>query len=436
MLQIDDLQQEYYHFISGVLHMKLDLTDMLYALSFALDRVEETLLGVDTGHGKRVAYLALLMGTQAGYREEELRDLIGCCLLHDCALTEFIYEELSNSPMSERLSVKPADIAKLKRSKLNLDHSVVGEENIHLMPFRTDVDKVVLFHHENADGTGVLGKTAAETNLKAQILHLADLVDSTFRFDLESLTKEEYEKLCWWVKSGTGTLFSEEVSELFLKSATFDKILSMQKIGIFAALRNDIPEEILDYSDEEIRNIAELFAKIVDYKSEFTHFHSSGVAQKAEVMAHYYNFDAEKSIRFYFAGALHDIGKLVVSNDILEKPDRLTACEFAQMKNHASATHYILSQIKEIPDIVRWASNHHEKPNGRGYPQGLTAEELSFEDQLMACIDIYQALTEKRPYKDGMSHEKTISIMLDMAGKGDLNEKIVRDMDTVMAAEG
>ena len=415
--------------------MKLDLTDMLYALSFALDMVEESLLGIDTGHGKRVAYLALLMGTEEGYREEELRDLIGCCLLHDSALTEFIHDELSNSPMSERLSVKPSDIAQLKRSKMNLDHSIAGEENIRLMPFRTDVKNIVLLHHENADGTGVMGKTASETNLKAQILHLSDLIDSTLRFDLESLTHDEYEKLCQWVKSKTGTLFSEEVSGLFLKAVTYDKILGMQKNGLFETLRSDIPEEILDYSDEEIRNIAELFAKIVDYKSEFTHFHSSGVAKKAEIMARYYNFDEEKTTRFYFAGALHDIGKLVVSNGILEKPDRLTVDEFAQMKNHASATHYILSQIKEIPDIVRWASNHHEKPNGKGYPRGLTAEELSFEDQLMACIDIYQALTEKRPYKDGMSHEKTISIMLDMVSKGDLNERIVHDMDVVMAAE-
>lgn len=130
---------------------------------------------------------------------------------------------------------------------------------------------------------------------------------------------------------------------------------------------------------------------------------------------------------------MHDIGKLVVSNSILEKPGNLTVNEFTEMKNHASATYYILNQIKEIPDIVEWAANHHEKLNGKGYPRELTEKELSFEDQLMACIDIYQALTEKRPYKDGMSHEKTISILLDMAEKGELNERIIHDIDTVIA---
>ena len=393
--------------------MKLDLTDMLYALSFALDKVETELLGLDTGHGKRVAYFALLMGEEAGYEEEELRDFIGCCLLHDNALTEFIHDELSHSQMSQNISVELSDIANLKRPKMEHDHSVIGEQNIRLMPFRTDVKNIILFHHENADGSGTLGMTVAETTLKSQILRLADIVDTTYR--LETMTNTEFENLRRFVQNRMGSIFSEKAVELFLKAVDYDKIVCLQEKNILVCLHEKLHEKILDYSDEEIRNIAGLFAKIVDYKSEFTQNHSRGVAEKAEIMAHYYGFDKEKSIRFYFAGAMHDIGKLVVMNDILEKPGKLTVDEFARMKNHAAATHYILSQIKEITDIVNWASNHHEKLNGNGYPQGLTAEEISFEERVMACIDIYQALTEKRPYKDGMSHEQSISIMQDMS---------------------
>ena len=413
--------------------MKIDLTDMLYALSFALDKVETELLGVNTGHGKRVAYFALLMGAEAGYQEEELRDFVGCCLLHDNALTEFIYEELSNSPMSERLSVQLSDIADLKRPKLYHDHSIVGEQNIRLMPFRTDVKNIILYHHENADGTGSLGMTASETTLKSQILHLVDMADATSRLRLETMTITEFEELRKWVQNKAGSMFSGEAVELFLKAVNYDKIVHLQDNGILSCLHEELHKKIIDYSDEEIRNIAGLFAKIVDYKSEFTQNHSAGVAKKAEMMAHYYGFDDEKAIRFYFAGAMHDIGKLVVLNDVLEKPGKLTENEFTEMKNHAAATRYILSEIKEIPDIINWASNHHEKLNGTGYPQGLTAEDLSFEDRLMACIDIYQALTEKRPYKDGMSHEQTVSIMYDMVRRGELDESIVRDIAGVMS---
>lgn len=411
--------------------MKLDLTDMLYALSFALDKVETELLGIDTGHGKRVAYLALLMGEEAGYQEEELRDFIGCCLLHDNALTEFIHEELSHSQISKSLSVDISEIAKLKGDQLNRDHSVIGEQNIRLIPFRTDVKNIILYHHENANGSGTLGTTDSETTLKSQILRLADCIDTSRR--LLTMTNAEFEELRRWVQSLEGILFSGKAVELFLKAIDYDKIVHMQDKDILSCLRAKLHQEIIDYSDEEVRNIAGLFAKIVDYKSEFTQNHSRGVAEKAEMMAHYYGFDDEKTIRFYFAGAMHDIGKLVVINDILEKPGKLTVDEFAKMKNHAAATHHILSQIKEISDIVNWASNHHEKLNGNGYPQGLTEDEISFEERLMACIDIYQALTEKRPYKDGMSHEQSISIMMDMADKGDLDEKIVHDISVAMA---
>ena len=411
--------------------MKLDLTDMLYALSFALDKVEAELLGVGTGHGKRVAYLAILMGKEAGFRDEELRDFIGCCLLHDNALTEFIYEELSNSPLSKDLSGILSDPDERKR--IEHDHSFIGEQNIRLMPFRTDVKNIVLYHHENADGSGAFGLKASETPLKAQILHLADITDITISIPLETITSSKFEEVCKWIRDMSGSLFSEEVTGLFLKAVTYDRILYLQDKGLLNCLHEELPKKINDYSGEEIRSIAGLLAKIVDYKSEFTQAHSKGVEEKAEIMARYYGFDAEKTIRFRFAGAMHDIGKLAIVNDILEKPGKLTADEYTEMKNHASATYYILSQIKEIPDIVEWASNHHEKLNGKGYPRRLSAKELSFEDQLMACIDIYQALTEKRPYKDGMSHEKTISILMDMVSKGELNEKIVRDIDAVMA---
>ena len=410
--------------------MKLDLTDMLYALSFALDNVEVEILGVDTGHGRHVAYLALLMGREAGFDEEELRDFVGCCLLHDNALTEFIHDELTNSVMSEGLTVDLSDIAKQTGDKLYHDHSVVGEQNIRLMPFRTDVKNVVLYHHENADGSGPLGMTVAETNLKSQILRLADYVDVACH--LANITRDGFEALCQKVRSAKGTLFSEEAVELFFKTVDYDRIFRLHSEDILSCLHEELPKVLLEYSHEEIRNIATLFAKIVDYKSEFTQNHSTDVAKKAEFMARFYGFDEEKVIRFYFAGALHDIGKLVVSNDILEKPGRLTDDEYTTMKNHAAATYYILNQIKEIPDIREWAANHHEKLNGTGYSRGLTDQELSFEDRLMACIDIYQALTEKRPYKDGMSHEKAISILMDMVKKGELDESIVHDMDRAM----
>ena len=410
--------------------MKLDLTDMIYVLSFSLDQAETALLGLDTGHGKRVAYLALLMAKEAGICGEELRDFASCCILHDNALTEFIHEELVYSMMMQELSLLPSQMPKLERPEMHSFHCVVGEQNIRLLPFRTNLENIILYHHENADGSGPMGKTAAETPFKAQILHLADIVDVTTR--LPFMTAAEFHEVRRWVQNQAGTMFSERSVALFLKAIDYEKIVYLQEKGMLAYLHEEFQPSVCDYSHEEIHNIAGLFAKIVDYKSFYTQVHSRGVAERAEIMARYYGFDDEKTTRYYFAAAMHDIGKMVIPNDILEKPGKLTDDEFTVMKDHSSATHYILSQIKEIPDIVRWASNHHEKLNGSGYPRGLTAENLSFEERLMTCLDIYQALTERRPYRDSMPHEKAISIMMDMASKGEIEEKIVQDLNAVM----
>ena len=410
--------------------MKLDLTDLIYALSFALDKVEFELVGIETGHGRRVACLCLYMAEQAGISGEELRDYVGCCVLHDNALTEFIHEELSSHNISEELKTKLSGNISVDYITRDSTHGEIGERNIRLVPFRTNIENIILYHHENADGSGTLGKTAADTNLKTQILHLADEVDINYK--MSAMTESKFIRITEWVQSQSGKMFSEDAVKLFLDAVTYDKILYVKNRGAFDSLKRGMRTVTDEYSDEEIHNFANMFARIIDYKSEFTQSHSINVANKVEQMAKYYGFDNEKTTRIYLAGALHDIGKLIVSNDILEKPGKLTDDEFAAMMDHASATRYILRNVKGMPDVVRWASNHHEKLNGKGYPRNLTADQLGLEERLLACVDIYQALTETRPYKEGMSHEKAIAIMNDMVDKGEIDKDIVHDMDVVM----
>ena len=176
------------------------------------------------------------------------------------------------------------------------------------------------------------------------------------------------------------------------------------------------------------KNIADFFANIVDYKSPFTSRHSIGVAEKAAQYAKYIGYDVLDIEKMYLAGALHDIGKMAVGNEILEKPDKLTDEEFDKMKNHVGYTYLILSQVDGFEDIRDWAALHHEKLNGKGYPFGKTADELNEQERIMACVDIYQALTEERPYKKGMSHEKTCDILDEMAEKGFVDADISRKM--------
>ena len=165
------------------------------------------------------------------------------------------------------------------------------------------------------------------------------------------------------------------------------------------------------------------------YKSPFTSTHSMGVAADAEKLARYMGFEESTAQKMYLAGALHDIGKVAIGNEILEKPGRLTDEEFKTMKHHAAYTYYILSEIDDFAEIRNWAAFHHERLDGTGYPFGKTAAELNTQERIMACVDIYQALTESRPYKQGMPHEKAIGILRDMADKGWIDSCIVEETD-------
>ena len=99
------------------------------------------------------------------------------------------------------------------------------------------------------------------------------------------------------------------------------------------------------------------------------------------------------------------------------------------MKNHAKISWQILQKLKGLQDVAEWSALHHEKLNGSGYPFGYTAERLSREDRMLACVDIYQALTESRPYKEGFSHRKSLSIMRDMAAGGLLDAELTEAVD-------
>ena len=99
------------------------------------------------------------------------------------------------------------------------------------------------------------------------------------------------------------------------------------------------------------------------------------------------------------------------------------------MKHHAAYTYYILSEIDDFEEIRDWAAFHHERLDGTGYPFGKTAAELNTQERIMACVDIYQALTESRPYKQGMPHEKAYGILNDMVEKGWLDGEIASQVE-------
>ncbi|WP_337664817.1 HD domain-containing phosphohydrolase, partial [Suilimivivens sp.] len=390
--------------------MELDVLGLVAACSYALDCVETELVHVTSRHAKRVAYMSVCVAEQLGICGKDLQDLAVYALLHDNALTQYIQEELHSNL---------TDMKEMPRIGV---HCSIGEENIQGFPFHTDVKNVILYHHENADGSGPFGKKSEEVPLFSRIIHLCDLLDQACC--RKAFTTETWEWAKDVLKRIRGTMVDEECAEALEKIFSEEYFLSLG--GNFeASLWNKVPRQKQELDFSQIKKLAEFFAKIVDYKSPFTSTHSIGVAERAEKLSRYMGFDEETVQKMYLAGALHDIGKVAVGNEILEKPDRLTDAEFAVMKHHAAYTYNILSEIDDFEEIRDFAAFHHERLDGTGYPFGKDASELNVQERMMACIDIYQALTESRPYKKGMSHERACEILKNMADKGWLDMDII-----------
>ena len=400
--------------------MKVYLNDMLYALSYALDCVEAELLGAKSYHSARVAYICVRVGESYGLQPVELLRLAAAAVMHDSALTE--YADLCRGKSD---GVRPE--TKDSSPKSLRGHCEMGERNASILPFYEQIKGAVLYHHENADGTGAFGKRADDTPLMAQLIHLGDQLDN--RFPLDFVDEEKYADMTAYLQKESGKLFCPELVQHFqtVFPVPMQDGLEGERAG--ALLRDALPHLLLEYDAERIRAMAAVFARIIDYKSHFTCMHSLGIAEKSGQLAAFLGMDTEKCTKLYLAGALHDVGKLAIPTEILEKPAKLTTEEFDVMKTHAKISWDILQKLTGLEDVAEWASFHHEKLNGAGYPFGYTAERLSQEDRILACVDIYQALTESRPYKEGFSHKKSIDIMREMVEGGFLDGDLTEAVD-------
>jgi putative nucleotidyltransferase with HDIG domain len=175
----------------------------------------------------------------------------------------------------------------------------------------------------------------------------------------------------------------------------------------------------------QLRVLASIFSRIVDAKSEFTATHSLGVARLARLLAEKMGVSRDHCDKLEVAGLLHDLGKLRVPDELLNKPGTLDVHERQIMNSHSFETFQILRKIDGFGEIALWAAYHHEEPEGTGYPFHVTEKDLSLEARILRVADIFQAMVQTRPYRQGMTGEEIKVFMLELAGKGKLDAQVV-----------
>ena len=169
-------------------------------------------------------------------------------------------------------------------------------------------------------------------------------------------------------------------------------------------------------TDVHIDAICDVFARIVDAKSSFTGEHSARVCEYSVEIGQTLGLSGGRLTLLRRAALLHDVGKLSVSNAILDKPGRPDEDEWAAIKMHPYYTQQVLGQIRGFERLAEVACAHHERLDGRGYFRGLTAEQLDLDMRILAVSDVFDALSAKRPYRDALPLEQVFAIMAKDAG--------------------
>ena len=165
-----------------------------------------------------------------------------------------------------------------------------------------------------------------------------------------------------------------------------------------------------------IREMIEAFAKTIDMKDKYTNGHSGRVAKYTVMLAKELGYDDETVEKYYNIALLHDIGKIGIPEEVLNKPGKLTDDEYKIIQSHAQLGYNVLKDISIMPELATGAGCHHERPDGKGYPRGLKLEEIPRVAQIIAVADTFDAMYSTRPYRKRMNFDKVVSIIKEVSG--------------------
>lgn len=388
---------------------KISKFQLLKSFSIALDIAERRYIS----HSKHVAYLSYKIGEVLGLSKSQLYSLFSASILHDIGVSELNLDE-----------IEPGE--KLKA------HCVKGAKIVEKLPFDSKLSEIILYHHEHYDGTGIFKIGNEEIPLLSRIIYIADQFDIRFSSKCSDYYKTRMDTL-EWIEENKNTKFDPKICEAMVKVIDKESFwLDYVWSDFNNILERNIQDELVYLTIEQITTFAEIFASIIDNRSPFTYRHSKGLAKKVKYVIKSYGYKAEYQEAIYIAGLLHDVGKLAVPNRILDKQGPLTLEERAIINTHSYYTHMILSQLPEFEYIVKWASNHHEKIDGTGYPNRKTGKELSFFEKVMGICDVYQALVEERPYRTSMTHDEAFNIIKKLANEGKFDIELVEDLHLIL----
>ncbi len=375
------------------------LFDLALILANAIDLISPIL----HNHHKQVAYISYCLAKELKFEGCNYNNLLVAGLTHD----------IGGLTLDDRESALHFDIINPHK------HAKIGYLLLKNSAAFSDVANIINYHHlswDDGQGREVDGRRVP---FESHIIHLADRIAIAIDNDREILG--QVNDISSIIEKRNIKMFHPDLVDIFhtikSKESFWLDIVSLDLNFKINKLREDCGTFL---NLDELLDAAKIIANIIDFRSRFTAVHSSGVATVAEILARKANWDESKCKKIKIAGYLHDLGKLAIPNTILDKSGRLSDKEYNIMKAHTYYGFHIMDQVEALNEINEYASFHHERLDGRGYPFQHDAETLKDGSKLMAVADIFTAITEDRPYRKGMEKEKVLRIMGQMVNHNKL----------------
>ena len=389
------------------MHVEVDVRQAIYALSDALD-----LVGVDDFyHGKRVAMMAVEVARVSGMDVALQEELFDIGLLHDCGV--------SSTAMHRHL-VQELDWSGAQ------GHCERGSALLRAVPCLDYLADAVRYHHTHWADLQRLGLDAALAR-KTNLIFLLDRADALaephYGPDLLQHTQSIRDTLAGF----GGSLFDPELVEAFLHASAADAfwlVLEPRHIQSFLGKMLQRPNRRrLNFT--ELRRMAMLISNLVDAKSPYTSTHSLGVAKLCRLLGDLDGQDAETCDRLELAGLMHDLGKLQVPDELLDKAGPLSETERQVVNRHSFETYQILRRIPGIEAVAVWAAYHHETLDGSGYPYGMATGVLPRQARIVAVADVFQAMAQDRPYRPALAPREILAVLQRRAQAGQLDAGVI-----------
>ena len=414
----------------------LTSSELAVAFSLGLDLAE----GKPIGHAQRVCYIATLLADALALEPAARSAVYFGALLHDIGVTLAASDICRVAGIDEDTIFGPAPLKSVEELRADLSfadlssvvdavqqHSLLGAETIQALDLPIEVAAAVSAHHERWDGFGFPEGISGETiPIEARVLAVADVAESLIAIEASSLSARR--RLAPAIGRYVAVTLDPGVVSRAARSRTLRRVLARALLRRHA--RDPARAAAADGVAQEPEARAALRRSLRRHRRRQGRPHDRPLAahcgRRREALGGI-GLDPGHIEMIRIAALLHDVGLLGVPASIMSKPDILSVTEMQLMRQHPSNSEMVLRPLNGFEEIAFWVERHHERPDGKGYPEMLTGDELPLESRILAVADVYSALIAERSYRGAVTHDDAKQILLGAAGT-QLDAELVRHL--------